>query len=632
MCGIWGYIGTVGSLANLIPVSHRGPDDFGTASFATPVGRLELANWRLRILDLSPLGHQPMSYAGGRFWVVYNGEIYNYKELRAELEAKGHRFRSECDTEVLLASYAQWGESCLRRFNGMFAFCLWDNASRKLFVARDRYGIKPLYYFNSSNGLAFASEIKQFLGLPFFEARMNAQRAFEFLAHGFLDHTRETLFRGVSQIRGGEYALIPVGYWRPGDSLPIKRWYTFQRGETYSRCFEEASEEYRSLLTDSVRLRLRSDVPVGSCLSGGMDSSAIVCIANDVLKKQGAVDLQKTFTSSFEIEEFDERSYAREVAGRTGVQAHYVFPQEAEVFPQLEQLIWNQDEPFNSTSIFAQWCLFKSARANGAIVMLDGQGGDEQLASYPQFFAPFILGLFFKLRLLQAYNETGLLRKSHGWRPSSLAQTLLSRTLPFGFYLALRKLGARATVPFWINEEWMRTAGVCPLLPWRRIKEVSATANLSELSTKLLMTTAIPMLLHWEDRNSMAWSVEARVPFLDYRLVEFALRLPDSFKIRNGVTKYVLRTATSGVVPSKVRDRLDKMGFITPEEVWMRGSLRPLFEEGIRNTCACFPALFKKAELQRAFRNVVQGGDKFSSLFWRVVTFGVWGRAFKIGD
>lgn len=630
MCGIWGYVGKESSLETLGSVAHRGPDDFGSRSFMTPAGTLELANWRLRILDLSPLGHQPMTYAGGRYWIVYNGEIYNYKEIRKDLEARGHRFRSESDTEVLLAAYAQWGESCLKRFNGMFAFCLWDDASRKLFVARDRFGVKPLYYYNSSRGLAFASEIKQFTGLPSFAPYMNAQRAYEFLAHGFLDHTDETLFKNVYQLRGGECALISMATWRPGQPLPIKRWYALEQREYSQASLSEAAEKYQELLTDSVRLRLRSDVPVGSCLSGGMDSSSIVCISNLLLKQGGSSNVQKAFSSCFDEEKYDERKYIKEVVSHSNADAHYVFPQESELFTTLEKLVWHYDEPFNSTSIFAQWNVFRAARENGVVVMLDGQGGDEQLGSYPQFYAPYLLGLASRFKILKAFKEAKKLQEYQSWQYSSVANNLVSGAMPLELYMSMRRLRNQNDVPKWLNAGWLRSAGVQNLPMWRLIKEMNGIGRTSELSIEMILRTTIPMLLHWEDRSSMANSVEARVPFMDYRLIEFALRLPDDYKIHNGMTKYILKEAMAGMVPERIRSRVDKMGFVTPEELWMKHSLHDRFQQELMSTCELFPGLFNKAELQKRFDAVVRGVEPFSNVFWRIITFGVWKRVFKV--
>ncbi|MGH8746893.1 MAG: asparagine synthase (glutamine-hydrolyzing), partial [Burkholderiales bacterium] len=378
MCGILALIShrridAVALAAASAAVSHRGPDDEGYVLFAEGAEPLvlrggdlasaraapdacwhaALAHRRLSIIDLSEGGHQPMCTPDRRCWITYNGELYNYIELREELKSLGFGFASESDTEVILVAYRAWGPRCLERFNGMFAFVLLDLEARRVFAARDRFGVKPLYYWVSPEGqIVLASEIKQFTTLPGWRAVLNGQRAYDFLNWGLFDHSDETLFDGVFQLRGGESATFAVsGVAAHGARLPVSRWYEL-RPTRFDGSFHEAGEEFRRLLTDSVRLRLRADVPVGSCLSGGLDSSSIVCLANRLLRETGIASSQKTFTAGSTTKEFDERAFAEEVVHATGVDAHYVEPDPDRLFELLGRMTWHQDEPFGSTSVY----------------------------------------------------------------------------------------------------------------------------------------------------------------------------------------------------------------------------------------------------------------------------------------
>ncbi len=388
----------IGRMTTLL--RHRGPDDEGyilagpsgvrplggadtpnevyraDSPFA-PAGKIEsqtaaagawlaLGHRRLSILDLSPLGHQPMSYRD-RYWIVFNGEVYNYLELRPELEAVGHRFRSHCDTEIILAAFAEWGTECFARFNGMWALAIYDAHTDELILARDRFGVKPLYYWATDSLIAFASEIKAFTCLPGWRPRVNGQAVHDFLLSGMQDHSRETMFADVFQLEPGCLARLNCGQWRAvktgapvQSSLAVTRWYHLQP-QPFKGSFADAAVRFRELLTDSVRLRLRADVPVGSCLSGGLDSSSIVCATHQLLRAQAATCDHKTFSACSEIKRFDEREYIKKVVAATGVVSHYVFPSLKNLFAELDQVIWHQDEPFAGTSIYAQWCVFKLA-------------------------------------------------------------------------------------------------------------------------------------------------------------------------------------------------------------------------------------------------------------------------------
>jgi len=378
-----------------------------------------LGHRRLAIVDLTPTGHQPMSYLKGRYWITYNGEVYNYLEIREELKTKGYPFISQSDTEVILAAYDCWGKDCLHRFNGMFAFVLIDIVANEIFIARDRFGVKPLYYWVSPEGfIAFASEIKQFTVLPGWVAKMKGQRVYDYLSRGLSDHTDETMFEGVYQLRGGEaifenikelQSLVKANLI---GKLPKYLWYEL-KPKDFDDSYDQAVLHFKELLTDAVRIRLRADVPVGSCLSGGLDSSSIVCLANMIIKQNINQVRQKTFSACAKDKRFDEREYIDEVVKHTGVKSHYVYPDVVGMFNELSKITWHQDEPFGSSSIYAQWEVFKLAAGNDVKVMLDGQGGDEQLAGYSSFINPFLLGLLLSMKFSTLFSETKVMIKQN---------------------------------------------------------------------------------------------------------------------------------------------------------------------------------------------------------------------------
>ena len=626
-------------------VRHRGPDGEGLLVFAAaqspgvavrtadtptvivtasepPTGAtLILGHRRLAILDLSPGGHQPMSDAAAEISLTFNGEIYNYLELRAELTERGHAFHTGTDTEVILAAWREWGAACLPRFNGMFAFVLYDRRTRQVFAARDRFGVKPLYLWRTpTGGVALASEIKQFTAHPHWQARLNGQRAYDFLNWGVCDHTAETLFAEVQQVRGGEFLCAPLAEL---PQAPVRSWYRLQ-GTPFPGDFTAAADRLRELLDDSVRLRLRADVPVGSCLSGGLDSSAIVATLRAQLGAQAATQ-QQTFTSYSDVPRFDERSFAEEVARAAGVTSHHVTPQPEGLLAELPALAWHQDEPFGSTSIYAQWCVFQLARRHGVTVMLDGQGADEAMAGYHGYFAPRQAGLLRRGQWMQAWREAQAIRARHGQSWKLQTQLLADEFLPRVVKNGLRRLAGRTvSTPAFLDLQRLQARRSFPLE-----HPADARDPVRALSHAQLTALNLPMLLHWEDRNSMAHGIEARLPFLDYRLVEFCLGLPESYKLSFGHTKRVLREGMNHRLPDRVRLRSDKLGFATAEENWMRGPHRQAFLAHLDEAIETSRGIFTPALRTRATR-MLAGEEPFHFVLWRCISFGVWLRRFSV--
>jgi asparagine synthase (glutamine-hydrolysing) len=625
MCGLFASVGFEPDPARIDIVAHRGPDGRGWQTYASSVGPVALGHRRLAIIDVSDAGLQPMADASGRYHLVFNGEIYNYIELREEMRAKGEAFVSESDSEVLLRAYMLWGADALPRLRGMFAFLIWDDRDKTLFAARDRYGIKPLYLFATPRGAGFASEIKQLIGLPGMSGRMNVARVHDFLASGVSDHTSETMYDGVRQIRGGECALVDASGSGPVE-VEVTRWYPPAAGEL-SLSEGEAAERFRELLTEAVRLHLRSDVPVGSCLSGGLDSSSIVCLMSQMMGSAAGGAKVNTVSASYAEKSVDEKPFMDAVVAHAHTEPHFVFPKADDVFQRASDITWHQDEPFGSTSIFAQWCVFEEARRVGVKVMLDGQGADEQLAGYHGGFAYYMAGLTRRRQFGQLLRTMVERNRYHGTSVYEQIRTQLVPLLPRGLAGMLRRQHRALTGHDWLGTDLIRQSGNPRTATELANDELGLplASDIRSLCMTLAYGSNLAMLLHWEDRNSMAHSIEARVPFLDHPLVEFSLALGNDHKIVGGDTKRVLRRAMKGILPEAVRERRDKLGFATPEQIWFRGPLRGLVEDGIETTLALYPELMNAKGVRALAKEMLDGARPLDFTLWRIVNLGMWG-------
>ncbi len=643
MCGIAGIYSQAGTPTNSRVVAamiraqaHRGPDGQG-AVLIDPTGKedaissrgmeamgsrqpssrhsLALAHCRLAILDLTPLGHQPMGSDDGRCWVTYNGEIYNYLELRDGLRAKGYQFRSNTDTEVLLAAYQEWGEDCLARLNGMFAFALWDVQQRRLFCARDRFGEKPFYYSWDGERFAFASEIKALLpaiGKPL----PNHLAVFEYLEGAVHDGSDHTFFDGIQQLPPAQALVLEQGGLRRH-----RFWSLPERPEEGEMTLRQAGERFRDLFRDAVRIRLRSDVEVGSCLSGGLDSSSIVCVASEL---RGAGPPLRTFSSCFTDPAYDERDYAQAVVAQSGAEVQYVFPDPGELERRITDLVWQQDEPFGSTSIFAQWSVMRTASRHGLKVLLDGQGGDELLAGYPSFAGAWFADLLVEGRVAALLREGMAYRRVQGSLSRyALAQMARALLPPSWTRLLRRRLTGTAA---WLASEFRHEYEPVS-------KPRSSTApHMRSLQESLLTGNGLRALLHYEDRNSMAFGVETRLPFLDHRLAEFLYGLDPALKINGGWTKVVLREAMQGILPEPVRCRADKMGFVTPEDHWFRTTLHGLVREVLSDPRTRSRGYLNVPAALRAFEAHVGGRKDIGRAVWRWLNLEIWSRRYMDDD
>jgi asparagine synthase (glutamine-hydrolysing) len=650
MCGITGIYSPGGRVRSqdILRMTgvlrHRGPDDEGFLAVEERTGKphplrggdsrvenpgiedffeeseLFLGHRRLSIIDLSPAGHQPMSNEDGSFWIVHNGEIYNYVEIRKDLEALGHCFRSQTDTEVILHAYEAWGVECLDRFNGMWAFSIWDSQKRRLFCARDRAGVKPFYYFFDGKRFAFASEIKALLTLNGFRPKPNQQVLADYLFSGLVDHTGETFFEGVCQLRPGEYLLFNA------EGLTVRSYWDIEPERVHLSRKEDFAQQFYELFQDSLRLRLRTDVAVGTCLSGGLDSSSIVCLANRLMFDGETIDprlvgeKQKTFSSCFEDPLYDERRFIEEVIRKTGAEKNYVFPEAVTLLGDLPRVIWHQDEPFGSTSVYAQWSVMQRVRQRGVTVLLDGQGPDELLAGYLPAFSVLFKGEFRRARLWRFLKEFQAFRDRRCITLNQWLPRLLVPYVPDGLNAILRTL--RKGEVDWA-EPGFRKKYLRSISTPNRFRH-----DLDRYLYLIFRHTVLPGLLHYEDRNSMAFSLETRLPFLDYRLVEFSFSLPVEQKIKDGMSKVVLRNAMAGILPEAVRNRVDKMGFVTPEEVWFRTVLRSRIEEILGSRSFAERGYFRVEKVKEAFRAHCEARQNLSPAIWRWVNLELWFRCF----
>jgi asparagine synthase (glutamine-hydrolysing) len=623
MCGIAGIVAPadVGpdradALGQMLgAIRHRGPDDEGRLV----VGPVAIGMRRLSILDPTPAGHQPMCSPDGRHAIVYNGEIYNFLELRRELEAGGARFTTDTDTEVILAAYAAWGASCTARFNGIWAFAIWDTRDETLFLSRDRFGVKPLFVAEVGGRLAFCSEIKGLLTAPWVSGEPDAGVVRDFLVDNLVDHSDRTFFAAIRRVpaahnvvRTRDGRLQTTRYWGP----PALNEDATLRPHSGDKA---RIEEIRQLLIDAVALELRSDVPIGSCLSGGVDSSSIVATAAAL--RDGRVDLglthirarerapQLAFFAEFHDEGIDERRFVDEVVTRTAADLRTVTPSAADFRSSLSAIVRAQDEPFLSTSIVAQYHVMRIANEAGIKVLLDGQGADETFGGYPHY-VPMAMGG--AVGSGDAVALRSVLR-AVGRRRSLVPQ--FAGHLVLGGRAVPRRLRRDRLPDAWLGARLRAADGAGPTP-----EEIGPGTVLARGLWRQIASEHLPSLLRYEDRNSMAFGIEARVPFLDHRLVEAALLMPDRLKLTpDGERKVGLRRAVRGLVPDEILDRTDKVAFQTPERRWLLEACLP--ETTPLATDRGFLAPQALADALARLRTEPQSG---SHAAWRMLSIELW--------
>ena len=551
MCGISGIVNKdrravdkreIIKMNNLI--AHRGPDDEGffyEKNFA-------FGHRRLSILDLSSAGHQPMHYLS-KYTIIYNGEIYNYLEIKEELLEYGYTFISNTDTEVILASYDRWGEDCVNRFNGMWAFSIYDREKNILFCSRDRFGIKPFYYTEVDGKFIFGSEIKQLL--EFYNERyVNKNILMDYLVIGYEEHTNNTFFENIFKLEQSHNLIYDLS----SNSFNIKRYYNINYNNSIYRLNEEESKTlYEQKFTRAIELRLRSDVKVGSCLSGGLDSSSIASVASKLNREKSRYKFIAIHAKSTEIEN-DESLFAKDVAIHCNLDLKIIEPQEEDFIKNIDEVIYTQEEPFGGPSIFMQYLVMNRAKRENCKVMLDGQGGDETLLGYEKYYPASLISLNF-LEMIKGFSD-------------ALKNSKLSLKELIGYILyftnskfRIRRLKRRNN---FIKKEYLN------IIDDNKLKEESSNyLDIFTLQCDEIYKNQVPHLLKYEDKNSMRNSVETRLPFIDFHAVEVAVNLNSRFKIKDGWTKYILRRVVDTLLPKNIVWRKNKFCFEAPTKSWL---------------------------------------------------------------
>ena len=606
-------------------IKHRGPDDHGywfcntktnnniltreINSISNNSFNLAFGHRRLSILDLSPLGHQPMSNKDGSVWITYNGEVYNYIELKEELISKGYVFNTGTDTEVIISAYEEWGEDCVKKFNGMFAFAIWDQRKQQLFIARDRFGIKPFYYCFWGDALVFSSEIKSMLKIQDLKLSLNKRVIHNYISMYPDIIENQTFFNEIHEVPPAHFGII-----NSNNNLSFKNyWILDPQKSIYNISSSEYVEQFYDLFDSSIKLRLRSDVPVGTCLSGGLDSSTIVCMTSKYVPNI------HTFSACFDEKEIDERPFIQNVIDKTNAMPNYTFPSVDKLLNDVDSLIWHQDEPFGSASIFAQWCVMELVKKNNVTVLLDGQGADEILAGYTMHFPAILFDYLKQYKISNAFNEYKGLKKNHH---------LSDKQLLWYSGLLLPDSIKRFYNP---SVTWINSNSFKDMINTKFTKSNSKPdfkTGLNKLLYQSLSGT-LRNLLRYEDRNSMAFSIESRVPFLDYRLVEYMYALPLNQKINNGVSKYVLRESMENILPDEVRNRQDKIGFLTPEFKWFQEpAMKKFILDIIQETANKDSDFYNNQVLSDMIKNLpsmpIKEAIKTGKLFWRIVNLELW--------
>jgi asparagine synthase (glutamine-hydrolysing) len=599
---------------------HRGPDDHGIFC----EDNVALGHRRLSIIDLSELGHQPMLSADGQSVLTFNGEIYNFVEIREELQAKGLHFRSGSDSEVLLAAYSTWGTDCVQRFNGMWAFAIYDRRSKSLFLSRDRAGIKPLYYMKDDNGFVFASEVKSILAAFPALRRVNYAMLQYFLPSGAVDDGPETFFENIVSLMPAQNLVLDLV---TGETRQWEYWTVAPREFAEKWVGADPVADLRGLLESAVKLHMRADVRVGTCLSGGLDSSTLVSLMTDLHPEP-----VRTYSGLYKGKEYDEEEYVRAVNRHLGCEGADIRTQpDGDLLDSLATITWHQDMPSAGPGLYTQFNVMKRASCDVKVI-LDGQGGDELFAGYLPYYPARINDLFKAGGLskkAEAYGLMGAVFRHYGaqWLAGVDVDPFIRTALKIARVskrLVARGIGG-AEPPFF-HPRLAASGGDGGI---KRSFSSPYPDSLSNILYQHTVAQSIPALLHYEDRNSMAFSIEARVPFLDYRIVEFAMGLDPAYKIRDSWTKWVLRKVAEPRLPPSVTWRRSKMGYPTPVARWIRtGKDKEAVQELLFSKRFLERELVSRESVDYYWRQHQEGRADRSWLLYRYATLELWFRHF----
>lgn len=630
MCGLFGHFTSLKSVDSRVldlrykaaqkALHHRGPDDRGLETYHVSDGILSLGHTRLSIIDLSAGGHQPMHSQDGRFSIVFNGEIYNYRELRQVLKDLGHEFKSNSDTEVLLTAWQHWGVDSLKRLKGMFAFVVFDHNKHTLTLVRDAFGIKPLFYQKEESGLSFASEISALLELTANKPKLNLQSAYEYLVMGSYDRGEKTFYENILHLLPGHWLEMDLN---SGALMKPQRWWWPSIEERSDITIEMAAEELRELFLDNVRLHLRSDVSLGAALSGGIDSSAVVCGMRYLEPKMPI----HTFTYVARGSSVDEERWADIINDQIGAIPHKVVVSPGELADDLDEMIRIQGEPFGSTSIYAQYRVFKAARDSGITVTLDGQGADELLAGYFGYPNARIRSLIETGQFISARRFYTDWLEQYKFSADVITRPLISSFMDSYCPSIIRKQLRRFRKSFNIN--WLSLDELSQFELYEEYKKEGGILNpprgrslVDTLREEITGKRGLVHLLRHEDRNAMRWSVESRVPFLTTDLAEYLLTLPEEYLVsQQNETKSVFRMAMRDIVPDSILDRRDKIGFETPEQDWLR-NLEPVIFKWIE-IAEEIPFLNANA-VRKQVETSIHKKTGFDRQTWRMINFCRW--------
>lgn len=613
MCGLVAVIEARGEIDAVALASmrdalaHRGPD----AAAQWIEGGVGLGHRRLSIIDRSAEADQPMLSADGRYVLAYNGEIYNYIELREELRASGREFRTRSDTEVLLQAFEQWGDQALNRLNGMFALVLWDRRDKELLVARDRFGEKPLFMTRMpGGGVALASEMKALLRNPLISDEIDQDTLTVYTTSTYFENGPDTLFRAIKRVP----AASAIRFDRNGEEIRRWRYWTpdyMAIDETIDE--QSAIRRFHDLLKRAVTMRLRADVPVGSSLSGGLDSSLVVAMMAGE-REAGTDFIQNTFSARFPDDPvLSEGEYIDAVVQMSGVRPHSVAPDPFRLMEESQALHWQQEEPFLSASIYLQWCVARLAKENDTTVLLDGQGADEILGGYQYYFKAHQLDLIDRGRMLELETSTRLFNGRLALAAEAFGDTSTRRFNHKVAYSLEELEELKATPQGVYGQPW--PAGVPDPQPGHRIRRIMAEA---------LQWNSLPLLLRYADRNAMAFSREPRLPYLDYDLVDFCISMPDRVFFSRGWQKYIQRMAAKDYIPESVRWRADKVGYAAPLDIWIRGPMKQWAYDRIFSGAATEVVGYDREALTALWDAHQAGAANNSWALWRWISLNEW--------